>query len=252
MLEDLQGKVAIVTGGRKGMGREHCLELTKQGVKVVVADLSQEDSQKVVDEIEQQGGEAMAVKCDVSEKQDVDNMIEGAVENFGKLDILVNNAGVADFKPFLEISEEDWDKTMEVNLKGYFLCAQAAAKQMSQQGGGSIINIASIAMGQVGVGFENLAHYTATKGGIVGMTETMAQELASSKIRVNAISPGIIETKMIEPLQGEAKEGLLARIPMGRTGNPEEISKMVVFLASEDSSYMTGSDVVVDGGWLST
>ena len=252
MYPDLKGKVAIITGARRGMGRTHALALAKAGAKVIVSDISLEDCQKVVDEIKREKGEAMAVKCDVTKKEEVEEIVKKTIEKWGKIDILVNNAGICDFKPFLELTEKDWDRTIDINLKGYFLCAQAVAKEMAKQKSGVIINIASIAMGQTGVGFPSLVHYCASKGGIVAMTEAMALELAPYGIRVNAISPGAIETPMIDPLKAdpEVMEGTLARIPMHRVGKPEEVSNLVLFLASDASSYMTGSDVVIDGGWL--
>ena len=249
---DLKGKVAIITGARRGMGRTHALTLAKAGAKVVVADISLEDCQRGVKEIEKNKGEALAVKCDVTKKEEVDEMVKKAVEKFGKVDILVNNAGICQFKPFLELTEEEWDRTLNINLKGYFLCAQAAAKEMVKQKSGVIINIASVAMGQVGVGIPNIVHYCASKGGVVGMTEALAVELAPYNIRVNAISPGMIETPMIDPIKKDPKvaEAMLDRVPMKRVGKPEEVSNLVLFLASDASSYMTGSTVVIDGGWL--
>ncbi len=252
MYEDLKGKVVIVTGARRGMGKSHALAFAREGAKVVVSDISLEDCEKVVKEIEKMGGEAIAVKCDVSKKEEVEEMVKKTVEKWGKIDILVNNAGIAQFKPFLELTEEEWDRTIDINLKGYFLCAQACAKEMIKQKSGVIINIASVAMGQVGFGFPSLVHYCASKGGIVAMTEAMALELAPYNIRVNAISPGAIDTPMIDPVKSDPKtmEAVLARIPMRRVGKPEEVSNLVLFLASEASSYMTGADVVIDGGWL--
>jgi NAD(P)-dependent dehydrogenase (short-subunit alcohol dehydrogenase family) len=252
MYEDLKGKVAIITGARRGMGRSHALTLAKAGAKVVVADISLEDCQKVVDEIKKAKGRAIAVKCDVSKKEEVDNLIKQTVKKWGKIDILVNNAGICQFKPFLEMTEEEWDRTLNINLKGYFLCAQAAAREMVKQKSGVIINIASVAMGQQGIGLSNLVHYCASKGGIVGMTEALAVELAPYNIRVNAISPGMIETPMIDPVKKDPKmmEAMLARVPMHRVGTPEEVSNLVLFLASDKSSYMTASAVVIDGGWL--
>jgi len=249
---DLKGKVALITGARRGMGRTHALKLAKAGAKVVVADISLEDCQKVVDEIKKGKGEALAVKCDVTKKGEVDEMVKKTVEKFGKVDILVNNAGICQFKPFLELTEEEWDRTLDINLKGYFLCAQAAVKEMAKKKSGVIINIASVAMGQQGVGMPNIAHYCASKGGIVGMTEALAVELAPYNIRVNAISPGMIETPMIDPVKQDPKtmEAMLARVPMHRVGKPEEVSNLVLFLASDKSSYITGSTVVIDGGWL--
>ena len=262
-MSKLINKVAIVTGARRGMGRTHALELAKAGAKVVVSDISQEDCQKVVKEIKKEGGEALAIKCDVSKREEVNKMVKKTIEKWGKINILVNNAGICQFKPFLELKEEDWDRTIDINLKGYFLVAQAVAREMVKrkspkegepptEQAGVIINIASIAMGQTGVGFPALTHYCASKGGIVAMTEAMALELAPHGIRVNAISPGAIDTPMIASTKEDAKtmETTLARVPMHRVGKPEEVSKVVLFLASDDSSYMTGSTIVVDGGWL--
>jgi len=251
-MEDLKGKIAIVTGARRGMGRSHVLKLAEAGAKVVVSDISQEECQLVVDELKKTGGEGLAVKCDISKKAEVEEMVKKTVEKFGKVDILVNNAGICQFKSFLELTEEEWDRTLDINLKGYFLCAQAAAKEMVKQKSGVIINIASVAMGQQGIGFPNIAHYCASKGGIVGMTEALAVELAPYNIRINSISPGMIETPMIDPVTKDPKmkEAILARVPMRRAGKPEEVSNLVLFLASDQSSYMTGSTVVIDGGWL--
>jgi len=260
---DLKGRVAIITGARRGMGRTHAITLAQAGARVVVADISLEDCQIVVEEIKKEKGEAMAVKCDVTKKEEIDGMVQKTLEKFGKIDILVNNAGICQFKPFLQLTEEDWDRTIDINLKGYFLCAQAVAKEMAKQKSpnqsklgtgqaGVIINIASVAMGQVGVGLQALSHYCASKGGIVAMTEAMALELAPLNIRVNAIAPGMIDTPMIEAAKQNSKmmEGTLARVPLHRAGKPEEVSNLVLFLASDASSYMTGSTVVIDGGWL--
>ncbi|MCK4554761.1 glucose 1-dehydrogenase [Candidatus Parcubacteria bacterium] len=251
-MEDLKNKVVVITGARRGMGRADALLFAQKGAKVVVSDISQEDCQKVVDQIEKKGGQAIAVKCDVSKKEEVDNLFRKTIEKFGRVDVLVNNAGICEFKPFLDLTEKEWDRTLNINLKGYFLCAQAAAKEMAKQKSGVIINIASVAMGQLGVGFLNIVHYCASKGGIAAMTEAMALELAPYNIRVNAIAPGMIETPMLDPVKQDPKsmEGILARIPLHRVGKPEEIADLVVFLASDKSSYITGSIVVIDGGWL--
>jgi len=251
-MTNLKGRVAIITGARRGMGRTHALALAKAGAKVVVSDISQEDCQKVVDEIKKNRGEAIAIKCDVSKKAEVEQMVKKTIEKFGKIDILINNAGICQFKPFLELTEEDWDRTLDINLKGYFLCAQAVAKEMVKQKSGVIVNIASIAMGQVGVGFPTLVHYCASKGGIVGMTETLALELAPFNVRVNVVAPGAIDTPMVASMKQDPKtmEGALARIPLHRMGKAEEVSNLVLFLVSDENSYMTGSTVVIDGGWL--
>lgn len=251
-MSDLKGKVAIITGARRGMGRADALLLAKEGVKVAVSDVSQEECEKVVQEIKKAKGEAIAVKCDVSKKEEVAAMIKTVIDKWGKIDILVNNAGICEFKPFVDLTEEDWDKTLDINLKGYFLCSQAAAKEMVKQKSGAIINIASVAMGQQGVGFPGITHYCASKGGIVAMTEAMALELAPFNIRVNAISPGAIDTPMASSVKNDPAvlEGTLAKIPLRRIGKPEEIASAVKFLASDDSSYITGATLIVDGGWL--
>ncbi len=253
-MQNLKNKVALVTGARRGMGKSHAIALAKQGAKVVVTDINQADCQKVVDEIKNFGGEAMAFKLDVSDKSEVDSVVAEIVNKFGRLDILINNAGICQFKPFLELSEEDWDRTIDINLKGEFLCAQAAAKVMKEQKGGVIVNIASVAMGQQGIGMPNIAHYCASKGGIAAMTEALAAELAPLNIRVNGIAPGMIETPMIDVVKSDPKtlEAMLQRVPLKRVGRPEEVSELVVFLASGSSSYMTGAVVVIDGGWLAT
>ncbi len=250
----LEGKSVIVTGARRGMGRTHAILMAKAGAKVVVSDIDQKDCERVVEEIKEEGGEAIAKKCDISKKEEVDALIETTKNEFGSVDVLVNNAGIADFKDFFQMTEEDWEKTLDINLKGYFLCSQAAAKEMKKQGGGVIVHVGSVAMGQVGIGFPNLVHYVASKGGIAGMTEAMAVDLAQYKIRVNAVAPGMIDTPMIDPIKADksSMEAAVQRLPMKRAGEPVEISKAVLFLASDASSYMTGAVVNVDGGWLAS
>lgn len=251
-MPNLTNKVALITGARRGMGKAHALTLARYGAKVVVTDINKEDCQKVAGEIKKTGGKALALKLDVTQRGDVQQVVADVVKEFGGLDILVNNAGIAEFKPFLEITEEEWNKTLDINLKGQFLCAQAAAKPMKERGGGVIINIASVAMGQQGVGFPNIAHYCASKGGVAALTEALAGELAQFNIRVNCVSPGVIDTPMVDSVKSDPKaiEGILARVPLHRMGKPEEVAELVAFLASDESSYMTGAVVVVDGGWL--
>jgi len=254
---DLRDKVAIVTGARRGMGRTHAIILAEAGAKVVVSDISLEDCQKVVEEIKKEKGQAIAVKCDVSNKAEVDNLVKETLKAFGKIDILVNNSGICPFKLFLEMQEQEFEKVIDVNLKGYFLMSQACTKEMiknqaNEKGQkGVIVNIGSIAMGQVGSGFAGLTHYCASKGAITAMAEAMSAELAPLGIRVNTIAPGAIDTPMASSISQDSKilESTLARVPLKRIGKPEEISNAVLFLASDESSYMTGSVVVVDGGW---
>ena len=252
MYQDLKGKVAVITGGRRGMGKADALLFAQNGAKVVVADISQEECQLVADEIEKAGGQALAVKCDVTSEKEIAGMVEKTIDKFGKVDILVNNAGICQFKPFLELSEEEWQKTLDINLKGYFLCAKACAKEMVKQKSGVIVNIASIVMGQMGKGMAGLAHYSASKGGIAALTKSLALELAKENIRVNAIAPGAIDTPMAASAKSDQKmlEQTLAMIPLGRMGEAEDIANAVLFLSSDVSSYITGSIVVVDGGWL--
>lgn len=250
---NLSNKVAIITGARQGMGKAHAFTLAEAGAKVVISDLSLADCQKVAEEIEKKYSvKTLAIKCDVSQKEEVENLVKETINQFKKIDILVNNAGICQNKPFLELTEKDWEKTININLKGEFLMAQEVAKEMIKQKSGSIINIASIAMGQEGIGFLNLVHYCASKGGVVGMTEAMALELAPYNIRVNAVAPGIIETPMINFLKTDSQslENSLSRIPLRRLGKPEEVSNLVLFLASDESSYITGSTLVIDGGYL--
>lgn len=250
----LTDKVALVTGASRGIGRGIALCLAKQGADVAVNyHSSQEEAQEVVEKIKKMGRKAMAVQADVSQKEEVERMVEKVVQEFGKIDILVNNAGILTSKPFLEMDQKTWDKMMAVNLRGQFLVAQAAANQMvAKKIAGRIINIASIASGQVGVGFPNIAHYCASKGGVVAMTETMALELGPYNISVNAIAPGAIETDMTKGMLADekTKQGLLARIPKGRIGKPEDIGAMACFLASDEADYCTGATFYVDGGWL--
>lgn len=239
----LKNKVAIVTGARQGIGYGIAIALAEEGCNVVVSDIEQEGCNDVVKKIESLGSKALAVKCDVSKKVEVDNLIAKAVDTFGKLDILVNNAGIYPFKPFLEMTEEDWDKVIDVNLKSVFLCSQAAAKIMKE--GCKIISNSSIA---ALVGFPALSHYCASKGGVSSFTRSLALELAPQKINVNAIAPGAVDTPGAKSTE-EIAEQTIAAIPLKRMGVPEDIANTVVFLASDKSNYITGQTIVVDGGW---
>lgn len=248
----LVGKVVLVTGGSRGIGRGICLSLAQAGADVAVNYVSSEqEAEKVVQEVKNLGKRSISIRADVSQKKEVEFMINEVISKLGKIDILINNAGILSYEPFLEMKEETWDRMLAVNLKGQFLVAQAAANQMVKQGtGGRIVNIASIASGQVGTGFPNLAHYCASKGGVVAMTEAMAIELGPHKINVNAIAPGVIETDMTKGMDEKAKQTMLLRIPKGRIGQPQDIGAMAVFLASDESDYCTGVTFYVDGGWL--
>lgn len=249
---NLQNKVALVTGARRGMGRSHALALAGQGAKVVITDIDLAQCELVADEVRANGGDVICFKLDVTNKAEVDSVFDQVVAKYGRLDILVNNAGIYQSKPFLEMSEEEWDRTIDINLKGQFFCAQRAAKEMAKNNWGRIINIASIASGGVGVGIAGGAHYTASKGGIIGMSETLAVELAPLGINVNVIAPGAIDTPMVQAasLPKEVMDAMLAGVPLKRMGRSEEVSAAVVFLASDEASYITGSTMYVDGGWL--
>ena len=247
----LNGKKALVTGGSRGIGKGICLCLSQQGADVVVNyNSSPDEAQKVVDQIKSIGKDSFSVKADVSNSQEIEKMFEEVKRKWGKLDILVNNAGILSYAPFEQITEEQWDKVLDVNLKGQFLCSKEAIKIMGQ--GGRIINIASISSGGIGIGFPNIAHYTASKGGVVALTENMAIELAKKGINVNAIAPGAIESDMTkDSFQDEkAKENFLRQIPKARIGKPEDIGATVAFLASDEADYITGTVIYVDGGWL--
>jgi len=245
----VKNKIAIVTGSGRGIGKSTVLELAKEGAKVVVSDIDIKECQNVCDEIKKIGSDAIAVKCDISKKSDVDAMIKKTMQKFQKIDILINNAGVVLMKPFVEMTEKDWDFVLDINLKGVFLCTNAVVKQMIKQKSGKIISVASTA-GEVG--FMNTSAYCASKAGIINLTRELALELSPHNINVNAIAPGVIATKMTEDMlkDKKTKEVLLASTPLGRVGQPEEIGKAAVFLASDDSNFITGHTLVVDGGWL--
>ncbi|MFE8695217.1 3-oxoacyl-[acyl-carrier-protein] reductase [Cytobacillus sp. FJAT-53684] len=244
----LKGKVSIVTGASRGIGREIALELARQGADVVVNySGSEERAHKVVAEIKELGGHAIAVQCDVSNSESVAAMVKATIETFGKLDILVNNAGITKDNLLMRMKEEEWDDVININLKGVFLCTKAVTRQMMKQRSGRIINISSI----VGVsGNPGQANYVAAKSGVIGLTKTTAKELSSRGITVNAIAPGFITTDMTDKLDEEVKEQMLKQIPLARFGEPSDIANVVVFLASEDSRYMTGQTLHVDGGMV--
>ncbi len=246
---NLKNKSAIVTGARRGIGKAIALDLAEKGAKVVVSDLKISDCQKVVKEIKKRGGEALAVKCDVTKKSEINNLLKKTKQKFKKIDILVSNAGVVVQKPFTKLTEKDWDFTLDINLKGAFLCAGAVAKQMEKQKSGKIIFISSIA-GQVG--FGNTSAYCASKAGIIGLAKGMALDLAESNIQVNVVAPGVIKTDMTEDMlkDPKTKKSLLSNIPMKKIGRTQDISQAVNFLASNQADYVTGETLTVDGGWV--
>ena len=241
----LKDEVAFVTGAGQGIGKEIALTLAREGAKVIVSDIS-DKIYEVVKEIENIGNQALAVKVDVSNLKEVEKMVKEILDKFGKVDILVNNAGIYPFKPLIEMEEKDWDKVLNVNLKGTFNCTKAVLPSMIKRKVGNIINISSIA-GSV-IGYLNLVHYSASKAGILGFTRSAAIELAQYGIRVNAIAPGAIETPGTKVLGEETLKQFVQMIPLKRMGQPSDIAKLVVFLASEDSKYITGQCIVIDGG----
>jgi NAD(P)-dependent dehydrogenase (short-subunit alcohol dehydrogenase family) len=249
---DLTGKVALVTGASSGIGRASAMALAMQGAKVVVTARRLDKLEALAAEIKSHGKEALAVGMDVTKKADIDAAVAAAVKTFGRLDILLNNAGTADGAPFTDITEDMWNKVLDTNLKGYYLVAQSAAREMAKNKWGRIINMASIASGGVGIGFAGSVAYCASKGGVVGLTEALSDELAPMGILVNAIGPGVIETEMTEGILKDPKmaEVFLARATLKRAGKPEEIAAAVVYLASDEASYTTGATLYVDGGWL--
>lgn len=231
---DLKGKVAVVTGGTKGIGGAIADKLAELGAKVVVCARNDPDT------------DHHFIKADMCSSPDCKNLIEETVEKYGRIDILVNNAGIYPSRPLTEMTEEEWAKVIDVNLNGVFRCTSSAIPHMVKQGGGKIVNISSIAGI---VGFQGLTHYCTTKAGLIGFTRAAALELAPHRINVNAVAPGAIRTPGTKDVLVAAEKEFVKGIPLGRIGEPVDIANAVAFLASGDSDYMTGQLVVVDGGW---
>jgi len=251
MAEELQGKVAIVTGGTSGIGRDAAVLFAKAGAKVVVAGRREAEGKATVDQIRGAGGDGLFVKTDVARAADVQALVKKTVENYGRVDIAFNNAGIEGAaSPITEQSEEDWDRTMDINLKGVWLCLKYEIQQMLKQGsGGAIVNMSSVA-GLIGA--AGMATYCSSKHAVLGLTKSAALETAKSGIRINAVCPAVIETAMAERLFGapEVEKHMLGMHPIGRFGKPMEIAEAVLWMCSDRASFMTGQALVMDGGFM--
>ncbi len=253
----LQNRVAIVTGGGAGIGRSVCINMVKEGAKVVVADINQAAAQETADSIKKEGGDGMAIKTDVTQKPDAQAMADAALKTYGKIDILVNNAGTDIKGAITELAEDTWDTLMSINLKGVFLCTQAVSHSMIERGYGRIVNISSMA-GKTG---EPLTSpYCATKFGVIGFTQSVALELGKYNITVNAVCPGPVDTDLIRQsvaqsakIKGMEPEAFLQEFfikptPLGRIAKPADVARAVIFLASDEAEFITGSSLNVSGG----
>lgn len=244
-----EGKVALVTGGSFGIGRATAIAFAKKGARVVVSDIIEDN--ETLDTIKKEGGEGIFVKCDVGSIAEVEALMKKTKDHYGRLDYAFNNAGIEGVPAEIQDGrEEDWDRAINVNLKGVWSCMKYQIPIMLEQGRGSIVNCASIA-GLVG--FPNLSPYVASKHAVVGITKTAALETAQKGIRVNAVCPGVIKTPMIDRFTGkqkEAEQAFIAKKPMGRMGEPEEVATAVLWLCSDEASFVTGQALAVDGGWI--
>lgn len=247
---DLADKVALVTGGSRGIGKAIALKLARNGAKVAVGSRRKETCEQVADEIAEAGSEGVGLKMDVTSEEDIEQAVDAVKEKWGRIDILVNNAGIFVQEKVDEMDTSTVDKILDVNLRGLILCTKHVVPTMKEQRDGKIINIGSIASF---VGFQSAAVYCATKGAVANLTRELAMELGQHKINVNAVAPGMIDTAMTEDLleDEDTKSSLLKKIPYGRIGQPDDIANAVAFLASDESEYITGERLIIDGGWLS-
>jgi 3-oxoacyl-(acyl-carrier-protein) reductase len=246
MEEYTVNKVALVTGSSRGIGRAIAIELAKRGFSIVINNYEKpEEKVEVMNEINKIGQRAIYLQADVSDPNQVEKMIEGIINEFGRIDILINNAGIVMDKKLENMSIEQWNRVISVNLTGTFNCTKSVIKYMKEQDGGKIINIASV-IGEIGnFGQSN---YAASKGGVISFTKTVAKEYARYGIMVNAVAPGFINTKMVEGIPQKVMQKILEQIPLGRLGKPEEVAKLVCFLASDDANYITGQVININGG----
>jgi len=247
-MERLEGKVAIITGAGSGIGRETALLFAREGASVVAADYAPEAAEETVRQIGENGGEAVFIKVDVTKAVDAEQMVTKTIAKYGRLDILHNNAGVLGEVAFAgDAREEDWDRVIAVNLKGVFLCSKYAVREMLKGGGGVIVNTAST-MGLVGL--PGNTAYSASKGGVIQFTKTMALEYAANNVRVNCVCAGWIDTPMNWKLEERIINWTVRETPMRRWGKPEDVAQAALYLASDESSFVTGTTLVIDGGWV--
>ncbi|MBD3376152.1 3-oxoacyl-[acyl-carrier-protein] reductase [candidate division KSB1 bacterium] len=243
----LKDKIALVTGAARGIGESIAKRFADQGCHIVVSDIDLQGAQQVADDIESSGRSARAIKSDVSNAKEAEDLVKFTLEQFGRIDILVNNAGITRDNLLMRMNEQEWDSVIAVNLKGTYNCIKAVTRPMMKQRGGRIINLASV----VGVmGNAGQANYAASKAGIIGLTKSVAKELAQRNILVNAIAPGYIETEMTKKLPATAHESFMSIIPMKRAGTPTEVANICLFLASDLANYTTGQVIHVDGGMV--
>jgi 3-oxoacyl-[acyl-carrier protein] reductase len=243
--EDLLGKVAIVTGSARGIGKAIAIGLARRGADLVITDIDEDGCKATAAEIAAIGRRTLAIRCNVTKRDEMTDLVKQTISELGSLDIFVNNAGITRDGLLIRMSDEQWDMVIDINLKGCFLGCQAAGKAMMKARAGKIVNVASI-MGLVGNAGQ--ANYSASKGGVIALTRAVAKELASRNINVNAIAPGFIETEMTESMADKAKEAFLEMVPLKRTGKPEDVANLVCFLCSADSDYLTGQCITIDGG----
>jgi len=243
----LKGQVSIITGGARGIGKAIALLFAEEGSDIAICDVNQDVLFEAKKEIEAKGVKVLAEKVDVANAGDVQNFIQKALDNFGKIDILINNAGITRDGLLVRMSEHDWEAVLNVNLKGVFNCTKAAAKSMMKKRSGKIVNIASI----IGlVGNAGQSNYAASKGGVIAFTKSIAKELAARNINVNAVAPGFIETDMTAKLPENVKSEILKQVPLGKMGSARDVANIALFLVSEASAYVTGQVVQVDGGMV--